>query len=342
MAISRPRIIQIASILLAALLLWLALRGVEFGRVWQDLKAAQWWWLVPMIVATLLSHWLRAWRWTLFLDELPAEDRETARIPVASAFAAIMVGYMANYAAPRLGEFVRTGNISTRFRLRFSSVLGTVAVERIVDMATLGLALLSVPLVLGDRLSAMSDLLASSMESWRTTLLAEWPLFVAVALALAVGSAIGYRRLRRAGNGRIRRILRSFVDGLRSVARTSRRGQLVGTTILMWICYGVMAWMPFIMFGFDQAYGVTFLHAWGLMLVGALGIVVPSPGGIGSYHFITIQALVLMFAFPTSEAATYAIISHAGQLVLYVVAGFVVMIFQGFKFSDLAVDTSNA
>ena len=334
MAAQRKRWVLVGGFVLAAVLLVLALRGVDFARVGSDLANAQWGWLVPLAATALASHWLRAWRWTLLLDTLP-RGTTAAGVPIGGAFGALMIGYMANYAAPRLGEVVRTGNISARFGLRFSGVLGTVAVERLLDVVTLALALLTIPFFLAGRLDVMQGLWTDSIDSWAGKLEGHGLLLAGLAvacLAILAGAVVWIRRGR---HERLRHIGRSFADGLAALARTPHRGLLILTTIGIWLLYAVMAWVPFRMFGFDTAYGITFGYTWAIMLIGALGVVVPSPGGIGSYHFITIQALVLMFGFTTSEAASYAIVSHAGQLVLYVVAGFVAMIVQGYRWNDL-------
>jgi hypothetical protein len=65
------------------------------------------------------------------------------------------------------------------------------------------------------------------------------------------------------------------------------------------------------------------------MAIGALGILVPSPGGIGSYHYITEQALVHLYGVPAAEALTYAVLTHGAQLVFYTLAGGVAVLYQG-------------
>jgi hypothetical protein len=104
---------------------------------------------------------------------------------------------------------------------------------------------------------------------------------------------------------------------------------LVGTTLGMWTCYAIMAYWPFVMLGTADPYGITLPDAWALMAIGALGIVVPSPGGTGSYHFITTEALMILFAMPRADAVTYAVITHGAQLVLFVVGGLLCLLWQG-------------
>ena len=45
-----------------------------------------------------------------------------------------MVGYFANYAVPRLGEVTRCGILARYDKVPFAESLGTVIVERIIDV----------------------------------------------------------------------------------------------------------------------------------------------------------------------------------------------------------------
>ena len=155
----RSLLTQIGGFVLAAVLLWLALRGLHWGELRQALETAQYGWLPLLVAILLLSHGLRAWRWTMLLDGLP-EVPAARRVGTPFAFAALMAGYMVNYGAPRLGEVVRTTAVAREARRPFSTVLGTVVLERLLDVGMLALGLLTVPLLLGSRLRTLSGLFA--------------------------------------------------------------------------------------------------------------------------------------------------------------------------------------
>jgi len=327
----RTIVTQVGSFLLAGALLYLALRGVDFAEVIQALRRADYVWLLPLAGIVLLSHWLRAWRWQMMLDALPAVGR---RIPVSEAFAALMIGYMVNYAAPRLGEVVRSANLSTRQHVPFSGIFGTVVVERILDAATLALGLASVVYLMRHRMADLHRVFVAPIA-------AEWSLLPVLLVAVMVIVlfvllfAIARRYVRRSKRattlwrGRIRPIAVSFRDGVLTLFRSRRRVGLVSSTMLIWLCYAVMAHLPFVMLGMTEVYGLSIVDAWSIMLLGALGFVVPSPGGVGSYHYITVLVLVSFFSVDRAPAATYAVFTHAAQLVLYVIVGFICIIVQG-------------
>ncbi|NNE71436.1 MAG: flippase-like domain-containing protein [Rhodothermales bacterium] len=323
----KAQLTRAGSFVLAGGLLYLALRGVDFETVGRDLREANYWWIGPIIGATLLSHLLRAWRWTFLLDQIPPREKSRP-VSLTDAFGSLMIGYMANYVAPRVGELVRTANVSRRYRQPFASVLGTVITERILDVFTMALAMLTLPLVFAGQLGTIRDLLLDPVMD-RLPHIPFWIYVVGTAVMGALAYLL-YRWLATGHWARFAATLGSLRDGLATIWRTPRKAALVVSTVAMWFCYGLMAYLPFVMFGFNQAFDVGLVDAWGIMLLGAIGVVIPSPGGIGSYHYITIQVLVLLFAFTQDAAASYAILTHTGQMLIYVVTGAFFILRMGF------------
>ncbi len=317
--------------MLAVALLWLALRGTDVGEIWESLRAANWLWLPVLAAILIVSHLLRAWRWTLLIDGLPQRDK-ARRAQLGETFAALMIGYMVNYVAPRVGEITRTATLGKRTGQPFSALLGTVVLERLLDVVVLALGLLTMPLLMGDHL----DELRTTILDPAVDRVGELPLGLIViggALALMV-LAVGFwivRRSARASDGLIARklvpLLVSFREGIDTLRTAPKRGTLIGLTLAIWALYGLLGYLPLIMLtatGGDTlaaTYGLTLIDGWCIMLIGGLGLIVPTPGGIGSYHYVTILALTAIYGVAEQGASTYAILSHGFQLVLYVLLG---------------------
>jgi uncharacterized protein (TIRG00374 family) len=315
---------QVGSFALAIILLYLALRNVDLGDLWFRIKSAAFGWLIPLTVVVFLSHLIRAWRWRILLQALPGQTNRP--IKLLKLFGALMAGYMVNYAAPRLGELVRT-SIATRIcRQRFASVLGTVVAERMLDVVSLALALITVLLILRQRLGV----LFSTFELPSILTGQSGFLVVGAVVALVLAAAFAYRRSTKdSGNGRYRNLIASFADGLRTLIRSGRAWSIAGSTVVMWVCYLMMAYIPLRMLGLTTAFDLGVIDAWSLMNIGALGVVVPSPGGTGTYHYITQLALTELWSVPADAAAAYAILTHAIQMILYVAAGFISLVVLG-------------
>jgi len=340
----RRRLLQAASFLLAGGLLALALYGVELGRIADAFRQADYWWLAPLVLLVLVGNLCRAWRWNVLIDALPSlppsdgtQKDPAAKNTLEASFSSVMIGYMVNYVAPRMGEVARTANMAARTPYRFSSLLGTVVSERIFDTAVLGLALVSTIALLFDRLSVLRTQFFE--PAWNT--LAALPLGWIVAgsllvIGLGTGTVVLFQRmgqddsaLGRFWNQTVEPALVSFRDGMGTLLLSRRRGALLLSTVGMWGAYLLMAYLPFRMLGLAQPYGIGIADAWALMAIGALGLLVPTPGGIGSYHYITEQALVHLYGMPAESALTYAVLAHGAQFVFYTLAGGAAMLYQG-------------
>lgn len=289
----------------------------------EALRAADYRWIVPVTAVLLGSHVLRAIRWCALLEVL---DRRDERLRIGPAFAAIMIGYMVNYAAPRLGEVVRTATYARHSGLPVSGVLGTVVAERVLDVLMLAVALFSVAFILSDQLAGLLDSFLTADDLTAYVILG-----IAAVLALTLGIVLLalLRRYIRASSSarlasfsdRLRPILLSFKAGVMAVLRAPRRRTIITTTLAIWLCYGIAAYVPFVMLGMDETYSIGLLESWVMMTIGSLGVVVPSPGGIGSFHYVTIQGLTYLYGVSAQAAASYAILTHAAQFVLYLGIG---------------------
>lgn len=86
----------------------------------------------------LPSHVSRALRWQLLTESMGYNIR------FWNSFMGVMIGYFANLAIPRMGEFTRCGVVSKYEKVPFSNLLGPVVTERVIDMMILLLLTLMV------------------------------------------------------------------------------------------------------------------------------------------------------------------------------------------------------
>lgn len=316
-------LIQIGSVILGAVLLWLALRSVSFSELGDALRNANYLYLIPLVVVALGSHLIRAWRWQLLLESLPEDERKP--VSINQTFSALMIGYMVNYAAPRLGEIARTGSLSRQSRLPFASILGTVFAERVLDVISLTVGILIALGFAGPTLMRLTPLLADSVdEAIPLTMIG---LLLLVFVVIAIAAFIILRKIiYKSPESRIVGALTAFKDGLLSLIRIRRRWGLLISTVAIWLCYLVMAWLPFLLLGITD---LTLGDAWILLIVGSAAMIVPTPGGIGSFHFVTILTMTALFSVSMVAASAYAVLGHGAQLILYTITGLIFLILQG-------------
>lgn len=333
---------------LAGSLLYVALQGTDFAQLGEALKSASYIWTIPLLIAILASHVMRAWRWQILLEALPDQQRkgDLKKVSMKTAFLSVMIGYFVNFVTPRLGEFVRAANMSRQESIRFSGVLGTVVVERILDLAVLCIGLVSLSVLFSDQFIFFErEILAPALNRF-PALSAGW-------MIAGAGSifAIGFLAIRTIHNSqskpisklrrRVISVYHAFRDGILTILRSPNRISLLGSTVIMWALYAVMAYLPLVMLNMHTTYEMGFSSAWSLMIFGALGMAVPSPGGTGSYHVITKLALVNLYVVDDASAVLYALLSHGFPMIVYIVGGVLAFIIQGVTLKSLKTSAKN-
>ena len=322
----RTVLFRLASIVIAAGLIWLTLHKTNWPDFIAVLEAADYRWLIALIPVTLFSHLIRAWRWRLLLDTL--NSKPTCRLPMGDLFAAVMIGYMVNYAVPRAGELVRSAHLARRRQLSASGILGTVVSERLIDVVFLVVGLAASFFYLGSRAEVIWERLTEATHGRFDELLS---LELSVLLgSLVLVSGICWRlgiigRIR----DRIRPALAAFTEGMATGLRVKRPLQLWTSTLLIWLLYGVMAYLPLVMFDLASAHGLDYLDGLIIMFIGAVGVLVPTPGGAGSFHYITVLVLMAVFSIAEDPARVYAVFVHGYQLILYLATGLLMIIWKG-------------
>lgn len=313
------RLLNIAlSILVATLLLYLAFRNVDLASLREQMVQIRFGWAIPFIVALIISHWLRALRWELYLPEM---ERRPPRITL---FTGVMIGYMMNYVFPRLGEVSRPLFVARQTGESGSSLLGTIVLERVIDLVflILFLVVISVWFISDGRL--MAEIFGT--EHWSLSIWLALPV-VAAALFLMIwggGRVLNHLRRREEPHPLAEKVLEGvslFGDGVLAIRRLERWGLFILYTAGIWIGYTLMAWLPFQMLDLHEQFGLGLVESMVVTTISAVGVVVPTPGGIGSYHLFIQQTLWLLYQVPLVSGLTYATVTHAATLLVNFMVG---------------------
>ncbi len=303
------------------ILLWLVYRDQDFGELFEKMRTIRWGWFVLAIVVMMAAHVSRAIRWNLLLESVG--DHKPRFV---NTFFAVLVMYFVNLAIPRLGEVTRSGVVSRYDKIPFSKVLGTMVTERATDMLLLVLLTVVVFFLQGN---VVGDFIRENPEfkeqlgfllNWKFWL--AFGAFVAAGLYVLVIVAKGrldkYRLFAKTGE-----FVRSFVDGIKSVFRLKRPGAFIGHSIFIYIMYFSMLWICFPAFpGIESLGGLAALT---IFVAGSYGMVAPAPNGMGAWHFMTIQTMII-YGIPEGDAKLFALVVHGLQMIMLLVAGLIATI----------------
>lgn len=206
-----------------------------------------------------------------------------------NAFLTVILGYFANLGLPRIGEVVRAGTFARYERIPVEQVMGTVVVDRVIDV-------ISILIVTALALSLEFDTLWGFLQENNTLqekLAANSGLLiglVAVGVVSLVGLYVFWGRLQQTAiYKKLEGIILGFWEGIQTVRKLDRPWLFVFHSINIWLMYFLMTYVCF--FAFAPTAHLSAVIGLVVFVFGGWGIVIPSPGGMGTYHFLATTAL---------------------------------------------------
>ena len=253
-------------------LFWLAMQGVEDPEALKrDMRSAQWWGIAASFVMGYLAIVSRGLRWNLLLAPM-GHHPSPARSVHAVAFS-----YFANAFVPRSGEVARCAALNQTDDIPVDQLLGTVITERVVDF------LMLFGLVAFALLTNLDAFLALMQEAQ----LPAMPTLIGAGVAGLAGCGALWWISQQPGRsgllGKMAGFLQGIGTGIRSVLAMEKRGLFLFHTLFIWVMYFLMSYVLFKAIPAVSALGLT--DAVLVMVAGGFGMVLPAPGGIGSYHW---------------------------------------------------------
>ncbi len=298
-------------------LLYLAFQGVDISRTIQEIAKANYFWLSASVLVSLVAFVSRAYRWNLLIEPLGYKPKPS------NTMYALMVGYLANLAVPRLGEVTRCGSLSKAEKLPFNSLLGTVIVERLIDVICLLICLLLTAIIEYDRLgnflmdSIINPITGKVNQSLQSVMFITVAIIVLVVL---IGVIVWFvKKSRQSGaESKILLMLKGLFDGLLSIGQLKRPMAFIFHTLLIWIMYFLMAYLAF--FAMPMTSSLTWSAGMFILVVGGLGMSAPVQGGIGAYHLLVSQGLTL-YGLTREDGLAFATMLHTSQILIVIVLG---------------------
>lgn len=296
------------SIFLSLFFLYFAFKDTDFVRLWAELAQANYWWVLSMFPLLMLSHVFRAWRWEYLLRPVKRELR------FRNLFSALMVGYMMNNVLPRAGELVRPYAINKLEGVSRSTAFGTVFVERIFDVVSFMIVLALIPLVYSGPLTQTFPWLEETGIWIAGVTFAFLGLFaffmvrrdIVMKILGSVTSRLSPRRAKL-----VEHITHSFLDGFLFLKEPKSYFIIGVLSVAVWVLYILMMYLPFYAFGLTERYSLDLGAAMVVQAISSIGIVIPTPGGTGPYHYFTIQTLTRLYGVDDDLARSYATVTHA-------------------------------
>lgn len=305
---------------MAAALLWLSFRQVQWEAFIEGIKSCKWFYVFVSLLIGAVSFWIRAIRWRELLLPIDASTKRS------TCLNAINISYVVNMLVPRGGELVRCG-IITRHSAKdkvgarlagFDKVVGTVVVDRLWDTVVTILILLGVFYAFRRK---WGDFFEERLEAANFSSVWIIPILVLAAVLVVVLSYV----LRERGGlfAKLWKFFHGIFSGIRQSLKMKAWWKFITYTVLLWACYwGTSYAIILALSGSGMGYeALGPLDGLFLMGVGAIASIIPVPGGFGAYHYLVTTSLVTVYGISPDFGMIFAVLSHETQIIVQMLCG---------------------
>jgi len=303
----------------------------QLGEVGQQLRQANYWWVIPGVAVYFFGVWARTWRWHYML-------RPIQRVPLPRLFPIVCIGYMGNNIYPyRAGEVLRAYALRQKEGVSISASLATILAERVFDgIVMLLFVFLGLPFFPG-----ISD-------DWRRWVIVFTLAFFG-ALVVFFLIAVSPQRTRKIYTWLIERIVPRrfraplqgfadrFVEGLRCLRSPRDMAMIFVTSVVVWLAETVKYWFVMHAFPFVVPFYILMLMNGVVNLFTTLPA---APGYVGTFDWPGIEVLTTYLGQGQLPAAVDSIraTATAYTFALHVALWFPITVLGGFYFFRMRKD----
>lgn len=301
-------------------ILWWMYRNFDFQGIADTLwHGMRWDWMLFSLVFGVTAQLFRGWRWRLSLEPLGEHPR------MRHCVWAVFISYAVSLVIPRIGEVVRCGLLKRYDSVSFPRAIGTVVTERIIDSL---LILLMVGVTFVMQINVFLDFFShtgTNINSWFSSFTTTGWLVTILCLVVTV-SFLVYVIHHYTFWAKVRNTLSGVKDGILSLRHVRNKLLFTLYTLGIWGSYFLHFYFTFYCFPFTEHLGM--MTAMVAFIVGSIAVIVPTPNGLGPWHF-TVKTILVLYGVEATAAETFVLIVHTVQTALIPVLGMVGMIALG-------------
>jgi hypothetical protein len=300
----------VVGLVLALVLLYLFFRQADLAAVGTHLRHANYGLVALASLVALLSMVQRAWRWHYLMAPIK-------RIGLGPLLSCTFMGWAVTGLLPgRLGEVARAVLLGRREEVSKTATFATVVLERIFDLLAV-LLVLAVYLAFFPLPTGLDSDGQAVMRAMRLT-----GMLAMAGVVLGVLVIIGARLRPRRADSILRGLLglfparvaaklgpfgRNFLDGFAGIGQPRLLAAIFLNSLAVWAWILLSYYLLFWAFGLD----VPYYAVCPLVAILVIGVLVPTPAAVGSFHKAAQIGLATLWGVPNDLAISYAIVSHA-------------------------------
>ena len=274
--------------LIGILLIWWSLHQIppqEWEKFTKALQKSKFWIIIPVFFILGLSHFIRALRWRLIMEPLGYKPS------IMNTFLAVLIGYLANLAIPRLGEVLKCTLLSKYENVPAEKIVGTIVAERAFDVLSLGVVfLLALTLQFNVIQAGWQQLNAQAIKDSNNSGNGHLGLYIVAGILFVAMLLFWIFRKKLSGIlSTIKKIALGVWEGVISATKLKKHN--------LFFFYSFSIWFLYLFATFIGLYGTegtasSFSTAISCLAYASIGMIL-TPGGIGAYAYFMAKVLEL-------------------------------------------------
>lgn len=284
---------------------------LNFEELKANISSGNFSWFYLVMIVSILVYVIRTLRWQMLIRSIGHEAK------FHNAFAALSISYFVSFVVPRLGEITRCLSVKKQHDIPFMQLLGTVIIERVIDILCLFILLFLTLILQFDQIMEFmkENVFQPFYEKIILKITGGNTFVIITALVIAVIGISLFFYFRKYIRERSPKLLVKFIEGLTeglaSIAKLKQKKIFILYTFLIWLGYYLMTYFWF--FVFKETSLLTAGACLSILSIGTIGRSVPiQGGGMGAYHFL-VSSVVVLYGLSEEWGKTLATLIHAGQ-----------------------------
>ena len=297
-------------LLISTVLMYLAFKDQNLPEIVSKLSSIEYKWLIISILFGALAFVSRGLRWIYLINALGYQASRKNSIN------SVAVGYLTNILIPRAGEISRCTSLQQVEKIPFDKLFGTIILERVIDLAILIILILATFLYKFKEINEFfNEVFGKSSGNIFTN-----PILLFLIASLLILFVLRKHIKKLSFYEKIINILIGLKDGFSSLKKIKNKTPFILHTIFIWAMYILMTYVCF--FAINETKDLNVFDGIYITVIGGLGMVVPSQGGIGSYH-LAVKLGLVGIGIGVQSALLFAFAVHTAQTLMAIVFGII-------------------
>lgn len=303
-------------ITIGLIFLYITFYDKPLNEIFDSIKNANIYWLLVNGLLLFIVMYLRAIRWKLIIEN---SGYSAENIDIMNS---TVLGFFVNSFTPKIGEITRCTTIYRTSKVPFSVSFGTIVIDRIWDMLILLLGILAIFSLEIEKLKFIKSHVLKNLLSLfsNNSSLIIWLLIVSLFITIIIIFLLYKYHKKIAIFSRILKFISNTYDTIKNSIKLKKFNSFILITVIIWILLMLMNYTCLL--ALPETDNYSFYFAIVVLFIGGLGWAMPTPGGIGTTHFLILQ-LFIAYNLDPKTGLSFAVLSNGVTFVFTIIFGLI-------------------